>query len=487
VNFQNNLILLISLLLIFISGALLPMAFAPVGCYALAVISPLLLLFLLDNTTLKQAFWRGFIYGLGFFGFGAYWIYISIDTYGNTNFVVSSIITGGFIGILALFPAVMGALLTSPLLSTRNILYKSLNFSCLWVLLEWIRSWFFTGFPWLLLGQSQTNSVLHGYAPVIGVYGMSFLVVLTACLLYSRKLLSFILIAIIWLGGYGLTFLHWTQPLNQPFSVTLIQGNISLMTKWDPQEAYRSLKTYEALSSQHLDSKIIIWPETAVTFLLSEGKPFLDEYSKILDKHHVAVITGIPIQDQNKFYNGAIVLGEGHGEYFKRHLVPFGEYVPFEKLLRGLIGFFNLPMSSFSAGPQAQGLMSANGISIAPYICYEIAYSHLLRTDLPRATLLVTMSNDSWFDKSEALAQHRQIAQLSAEMTQRYMLVDTNSGKTAVINPFGKIVATVPDNQPAFITATVQAMQGSTPWIEFGNWPILILMMLGLCISWMRR
>ena len=140
-------------------------------------------------------------------------------------------------------------------------------------------------------------------------------------------------------------------------------------------------------------------------------------------------------------------------------------------------------MSNFVAGPQAQNLMTIQGMNIAPFICYEIAYSHLLRTDLPQANILVTMSNDSWFDQSEALAQHRQIAQLSAQMTQRYMLVATNSGQTVVIDPFGKILAQAPVNQTAFITASIQAMSGTTPWIKFGNWPILILMLIGLYFS----
>ncbi|HEV2614057.1 MAG TPA: apolipoprotein N-acyltransferase [Gammaproteobacteria bacterium] len=469
----------IPFLIAFIAGAILPMAFAPVGFEGLAILSPVVLLFLLDNISPKQALLRGLVYGLGFFGFGAYWIYISIDTYGNTNFIIAGIITAGFIGILAMFPAVMCYVY-------KKYINAFFGFACLWVIFEWIRSWFFTGFPWLLLGQSQTNNLfLKGYAPIVGVYGLSFLTVFTASLFYNlcknnKKILSGILFVLIWSAGYCLNYIQWTHPISEPFPITLIQGNIPEMTKWDPHQAYKSLKTYEALSAQHLDSKMIIWPEAAITMLNVDAKPFLEDLNKTAEQHKTAIITGIPIYKNNKYYNGAIVVGDGHGEYLKRHLVPFGEYVPLEKYLRGLIGFFNLPMSSFTPGPQVQHLLSVQGMSVAPFICYEIAYSHLLRTDLPRAEILVTMSNDSWFDQSEALAQHRQIAQLSAEMTQRYMLVATNSGKTAVIDPFGNIVASAPENQPAFITSSVQAMGGTTPWITFGNWPILILMLIGL-------
>jgi apolipoprotein N-acyltransferase len=469
----------------FIAGALLPLGFAPAGFFGLSVISPLLLLFILENTSAKYSFWKGFVYGLGFFGFGAYWIYISIDTYGNTNFIIAGIITAGFISILSLFPAVMCYVY-------KKYFSNIIAFPCLWVLLEWTRSWFLTGFPWLLLGQSQTNSPLHGYAPIIGVYGISFLVVLSSSLIFNmiknnKRIVSLILLGIIWIGGYSLNFVQWTHPSSEPFPITLIQGNIPLMTKWDPQQAYKSLKTYEFLSNLHMDSKIIIWPETAITLLLPDAAPFLGHLNNFLEKKHTAIISGIPIPQDDHFYNGAIVLGDGSGHYFKRHLVPFGEYVPLQSLLRGLIGFFNLPMSSFSAGPPAQTLMSIQGMNVAPFICYEIAYSHLLRTDLPLANILVTMSNDSWFDQSEALAQHRQIAQLSAQMTQRYMLVATNSGQTVVINPYGKVLAQAPINQVAYVTATIQAMSGSTPWIKFGNWPILILMCVGLFFSRTRR
>lgn len=481
---------IIYLLGAFLAGAILPLAFAPKGFYSLAVLSPLALLYLLEQASPKTACWRGFFYGLGFFGFGAYWIFISINTYGSTNIFISSFITAGFISILALFPATMAYFL-------RHQGKGAITFSFLWVIFEWIRSWFLTGFPWLLLGQSQTNSPLHGYAPLVGVYGMSFLTVLSAVLIYTilkntRKLftvlLNSILVLAIWLGGYGLSTVQWTHPIAKPLSITLIQGNIPEMMKWDPQQAYKSLTTYETLTKPHLgQSALIIWPETAVTFLLPDAIPHLELLDKMAKANKSAILTGIPIPNHDQYYNGAIMLGNGEGHYFKRHLVPFGEYVPLENLLRGVIGFFNLPMSDFSNGPQAQNLMSIPGIYVAPFICYEIAYTHLLRTDLPRANILVTISNDAWFDKSEALAQHLQLTQLAAEMSQRYMLVATNSGKTAVIDPHGHIVAVAPEDQVAYITATIQAMAGTTPWITFGNWPILILMGLGLVWCWKRR
>ena len=217
----------IALLGAFLAGAILPLAFAPKGIYILAVLSPLLLLYLLDTISPKLAFWRGFMYGLGFFGFGAYWIFISINTFGSTNIFISSFITFGFICILSLFPAAMSYLLPHPNPSPVNG-RGAIKFAFLWVIFEWIRSWFLTGFPWLLLGQSQTNSPLHGYAPIIGVYGMSFLTVFSAALIYTilknyRKLFSVMLnsflLLVVWLGGYGLSTVHWTHPTSQPFSI----------------------------------------------------------------------------------------------------------------------------------------------------------------------------------------------------------------------------------------------------------------------------
>jgi len=417
-------------------------------------------------------------------------IYISIHTYGNTNIFFAGLITVLFVMILSVFIAVQSYCLKRYFPSEKSTTWL-LAFPSTWVLSEWIRSWILSGFPWLLLGQSQTNSPLQGFSPIVGVYGVSFLVALSAALLFmilklKRGLiwLSILLLILIWTGGFYLSKVQWTTVSSNPIRVTLIQGDIPQSIKWSPKEAINALTRYEKLTqAQHWQNQLIIWPETAVTLMLPDAVPLLGQIDKTAQQHQAAIITGIPIPQKDSsgntnYYNGVIVLGNGNGQYFKRHLVPFGEYVPLESLIRGLIGFFDLPMSDFSEGPDKQPLLNAVNLKIAPYVCYEIAYTNLLRDDLPEANLLVGISNDTWFDHSAASAQQRQISQFAAQSTRRYMLVATNSGQTVIINPNGQIQSYIPSDEIGTLNGTVTGMTGTTPWIKLGNGPFIILFIL---------
>lgn len=472
--------MLISFLSSFIAGAIFPLAFAPLGIYQFAVISFLLLLFTWETATPKQTFLQGLYYGLGAFGVGVSWVYISIHDYGNTNFILSGIITALFVLILSLFPAFAGYCLNHFFPQNKTTKWI-IAFPTLWVLFEWIRSWLFTGFPWLLAGYSQTNSLLHNYAPIIGIYGVSFLVALCSALLFifiktSHRLFSGILIFLIWIGGWGLSNIHWSTPIGKPITISLIQGNIPQSIKWDPEQARQSLEIYQNFTSNHWSSDLIIWPETAITFLLPDATSFLEQLDQEALKNHSAIIAGIPIFHQNKYYNGLVVLGDGKGQYIKRHLVPFGEYVPLQNLLRGLIGFLDLPMSDLSPGLNKQAILKIKNFSAAAFICYEVAYSDLLRSNLPEANILMTLSNDTWFGHSIALGQHRQIAQFAAQATGRYMLVATNSGETVIIDSQGIILEKIPAFSAGVLTGTAQIMQGITPWVKIGNTPIIALL-----------
>jgi len=477
----------------FLAGALIVLGFAPYGIAPLAILSLFFLLLLWEKATPKAAYAYGFFYGLGYFGFGISWVYISIHTYGNTNVLGAASITALLIAFLALFPAIMGYFLNKFFPSSRVFKWL-LIFPAAWALLEWVRSILFTGFPWLLLGHSQTTSSLGGFAPIVGVYGVSFLSALTAGLLltfmkFPKKYLSFILIVAILVSGYALKKVEWTKALPEPLHVSLIQGDVPITLKWSPDMAVASLQDYiNASKTQFKPRTLIVWPETAITLFLGDALPLLEDFDKSAEKKDVAILSGIPIPDgkdsKATYFNSAIMLGDGDGSYFKRHLVPFGEYTPLENYLGKVLNFLDIPMSNFVEGPLKQPLMTALGLKIAPYICYEIAYPSLLRTDLPEANLLVTISNDSWFDQSKALGQHRQIAQFAALLSGRYMVVATNSGETVIVSPQGKILAKAPKNIRTILNGDVYGMTGETPWVRLGDMPFLflftIIIILGL-------
>ena len=217
--------------------------------------------------------------------------------------------------------------------------------------------------------------------------------------------------------------------------------------------------------------------------LLRNANGYVAQLAVAAKQHHSTIILGVPIEKNQKYYNGLIAIGEGHGEYAKQHLVPFGEYLPFEKYLRGIIGFFNLPMSDFSAAAK-QTYLNANGIRIAPFICYEIAYPALVLQAAANSQLLITLSDDSWFGRSIAMAQHLQIAQQRALETGRYLLFVSNSGITAIINPKGGVQASIPAFRVGVLDGKITAMQGITPIVWLGDRVIVIMLFLLLLLAW---
>lgn len=499
---------LFSNVLALIAGALLALAFAPINFFPLAIFCPAILLLLWLNADPKLSFWQGFLFGLGFFGVGTSWVFVSIHEFGNTNIVISLFLTGLFISVLALLFALQGyifAYLTGrsahrkAIEEQANQLFPNLNlenwttititslfiFPALWVVFEWIRSWIFTGFPWLFLGASQLTSPLRGYMPIVGEYGVSFLVTLSSGLLvlillsfktFSRWPIYLFGLVFIWVAGFLLVSVQWTKPIGQPVKTSLIQGNIPQQMKWDPAYLQMILERYSQLTQNHWDSRIIIWPEAAIPLLQNEAQGFLDPIEQAAKNHHTAFITGIPIKDGFFYYNAVLALGDGHGVYYKRHLVPFGEYVPLDSFLRGLIGFFDIPMSNFSAGQWNQPNLQVAGLTIAPFVCYEVAYPQLVLSTLPQANLLLTVSNDAWFGHSFASNQHLQIAQVRALETQRYHLFSNSTGLSSIITPQGSLQAMAPAFQTTVLTGLVEGRTGSTPFIWLGIRPILILM-----------
>lgn len=484
---------LLKILLAPLLGALLVLAFAPYQIFPLSILAPAGLLWLWLESTPKKAFILGWLFGLGLFGFGVYWVYISIHQFGGVPIPLAIGITGALMVILALFPAVVGYVLTRyfDMKQTSTIL---LAFPACWVMSEWIRSWIFTGFPWLFLGYSQTNSPLKGYAALFGVYGVSLFVLLSSALLVtaylkfqSKQFLKvyyclFGLIAI-WGAGALLCLIPWTQAIGQAIPISLVQGNIPQSLKWDPAQTKLSedqyLKLTENLWSK---SKIIIWPEAAIP------KPLLESADLIqtLDDRAVAngnhLILGIPINaSQNKsYYNGLVTLGPEKKVYLKRHLVPFGEYTPRTNLINWIMGFMDIPMSDLIPGKINQGPLVLGSIKILPSICYEIAFPDLIWVADPTISFLLTVTNDAWFGKSSAQAQHLQMAAMRAIEFNRPVLMVSNDGITASIAPDGTIQEAAPTHEAYVLNTTVQPRYGMTPWMRNGSDPILFILVLFL-------
>jgi apolipoprotein N-acyltransferase len=472
-----------------IAGAAVSISMAPYNLHLPVFIALGALLFGLEGQSLKRAFSLGLCFGIGLFGLGASWIFVSIYLYGNTLPIIAFMITTLFVLILALFPAATALFLN--LLSPKLTLSRSLLvFPSLWVTMEWLRGYLFTGFPWAYIGYSQFNISLSQFAPVGGIWAVSFITALVSALLYAlfsyfrnpnRKWIEavpiFSLLIAVWGSAAWLKDKNWVLAIDPPLDVALVQGNIEQSTKWDAGLANQILQTYYTLTQSHYDVDLIIWPETAVPWPRGAAHPFLEKLDAEARAHHVGIITGIPEEaNQNQYYNSIIALGLSQGEYRKQHLVPFGEYVPLEKWLRGLIGFFNLPMSSFISGPANQPPIQIGEFKIAPTICYEIAYPELVRNNAKQADILLTISNDAWFGTSWGPDQHLQIAQFRALETGKFLIRATNTGWTAIINPEGFISEQADRFEPRVLRGTVRATEGETPWMTYGPKPIFLLL-----------
>lgn len=469
-----------------LSGALLPLAFAPLNWFVLAVLSPVLAFASWHGTRPLVALRRGFFFGLGFFGIGVSWVYVAIHDYGYTGAALAALLTFIFVAFLALFPALQ-AYLSIRLQQRLPLISHGLVFAVMWMLFEWLRGWVLTGFPWLDLGYSQINAPLAGYAPIFGSYGVSFLVVLSAAILWQviqqRSRITYALlvcIVVVWTAGWGLSYVKWSQPVGKPLKVAVVQGNLPQITKWDPDKILHRMNHYANLSKPYWGKvDAIVWPENALTILWQDAP---EEYRQSLQQHvkqsGTDLVIGLPYGNEKtgEYYSSLLVLGKTPGVYNKRHLVPFGEYVPLASLLRGLITFFNLPMSGFSAGAEHQKHLEVAGQPLAPSICYEDAFGSEVIDFLPQATLLINGSNNAWYGRSLAPYQHLQISSMRALETARELIRATTTGISALVDQHGQIIEKTQDFKTDVLLGQVQPRKGATPYVRMGNWPVIILM-----------
>lgn len=479
-------------------GVLLTFAFAPYGIFPFAVLAPagLLALWLKVSPSAGKAFRLGFLFGLGLFGSGVYWVFTSIHLFGDVPTPFALIITLGLIAFLALYPATVGYLTNRyfPAQTTAKLVFA---FPALWVFSEWIRGWLFSGFPWLLIGYSQTNSPLKGYAPILSVYIISFALAVSSGLVVNSVIryrqgkfkslaLNLIAFAIIWTMGELLSFIPWTIPQGEPISVSLVQGNIPQSIKWSSDHLQLSLDRYTDLTKPLWGkNKLIIWPEAAVPLPFQNAEEFIGALGEKAEATGSTLILGIPVRtpDEKSYYNAVITVGADRGIYLKRHLVPFGEYTPMSKLLSNALQFMDIPMSDMTPGERNQQPLKVGNTNILASICYEIAFPELTRSFDKSIGMLLVLTNDAWFGDSSAEPQHLQMAAMRALEFGKPLLFVSNDGITAIINPQGKIVSTIPQREVAVLNGTVQPMYGVTPWLTNGTDPIMIILICLLIVA----
>ena len=493
--------MVLTILIALLAGAVFIFALAPYGFWPVALVSPAILYALLmPDMTGKRAFLIGQAYGTGLWCVGAFWLYTSIHVYGDTPVWLALIM----IALMGLGMGLFHGFLA--LIFNRVVGKQPLSFAALWVLQEWMKTWLFTGFPWLFVGYAFTEQYwLSSLAPVAGVFAVSFVAILLAASLVEllRRRGGYMIPTIAMLVVSCALWLinpQWTKPKGTPdLSVSLIQGNIPQDLKWLTEYQVETLKIYATLSSTEWGSDVILWPESSIPMFQDEAVGFINEMVKMAKETDTTWVTGIPYKDEAAFnaktdkyppfYNSVIALGaDAEGMYKKQRLVPFGEYIPFEgmlDILPNLAG--SQDIMSYSRGSDNQSPLRVRGHNLGAAVCYEVAYPDTTRKNAINTDFLLTISNDAWFGSSAGPLQHLQMVQMRALENGRWFMRATNTGVTAIIDHKGRIVKRAPQFERTVLRGNVQARVGNTPFMRVGNYPVLIIIALLLLLSYLGK
>ena len=484
----------------FFYGLLLPFAFAPFHIPGFAIISLAFFYNALSkpspNAPHFNGFWLGLAYGLGFFGLGTSWIYVSIHEYGHLVASVAAFITLIFTLYLSLFPAFM-AYSYQHLRTHPNSWISIVLFSALWTLSEYLRATLFTGFPWLLVGMGQIDAPMRNLLPVVGVYGVTFLTCVASGVLVLlfrqsqqiKRLLPLMFFLFIVLTPQLLHRNEASKTTTTPLTVGIIQSNLSMRDKWDEQLFWKIVDQYKEKINGLLGTNLIVLPEAAFPVPSSYIEDLLKQLSKEAKQAGSAILLGIPETtnfDDSQFYNSLLALGNAEGLYRKQHLVPFGEFYP--KLFQVFTRWIELP-NNMQPGSRHQKLIQVNQLPIATLICYELAYGHLLREQIPNAQFIVSISDDGWFGHSLAMYQQLQIAQVQSVQTARYQVVANNDGLSSIIDADGNVTESLKPFTAGTLKADLIPQTTLTPWVKFGDTPTLLFVGLIslLCIALRHR
>ncbi len=505
VSFQEKIIKkLFSYCLSFFFGLIVPLAFAPFNIshsfFAYLIFLPLSLFFfqLLHTETAKEALLKGWLFGFGLLSMGVSWLYVAIHDFGAAHWLLAGFLTALFISAMALYYAAFSWCVFYLRTQCKKVDFSHKNtlilfyLPILWVFFEWLRSWLLTGFPWILAGYPLIETPFSAYAPFVGIYGLSLLVTFISTLFVVRIRAVFIVISISVLVIVSLVIekISWTEVEGNSLNVALVQGNVNQSIKWDRLQLEKTKKTYTDLS-QGLwqENDLIVWPENAIpVFYHTLEDDFYDKLKQQAIKTQTELVVGLPVFDDvsGQYYNAMTNLGGQQGFYYKSHLVPFGEYVPLASLLRGLIKFFDMPMSGFSAADSQQNLPIIQGDKVVVTLCYEDVYAQDVMQQIPESKWMLNLSNNGWYGDSFAPHQHLEMARMRALESGRELVRSTTSGISAIIDYKGRVLVQGPQFEKAVIKGVIQPRTGVTPYAFWGNYPILLLFLIAAVFFWRK-
>jgi apolipoprotein N-acyltransferase len=496
-------------LLVLSAGALLTLAFAPTGLWPLALAAPALLFLALEGVAPRRAAWLGFCFGVGMFAAGTWWLYLSIQGFGKAPVWLAVSLVAALVALMAGYHALLGYLAARWLPVTGPWRWLA-GLPALWWLLEWLRGWFLSGFGWLSLGYTQTDTWLAGYAPIGGAHFISLVLVMMAGALVMlqrewamgdlprsflpRSFLPWAVLIVPWPLGAALDRIDWTRPAGAPVQVAVIQGAIPQDQKWVAENLEVTITRYRDLTLRSLGVPLIVWPEAAIPDLANNHIPLLRSLAQQTEVHGSSLLMGLIRSEvlekgaEPLYFNSILALGEDPQFYDKHHLVPFAEFFPVPAPVRRWLRLMSLPYSDFTAGAAQQPPLRIAGLVLEASICYEDGYASSRLPALEQATALVNVTNDAWFGRSPARYQHLQISRMRAQEARRFMIRAANDGVSAVIGPRGELVATAPEYRAAVLRAAVEPRSGLPPYARTGNLPLIVFALALLAAAlWRAR
>lgn len=484
-----------------LAGAIYPFGFAPFAWWPLSLVSVAIVFHLWSRADRATALWSAGVYGMGVYGVGVSWVYVSMVNFGNmlpAMAVIAVILFALFLSLYFIVPVFIYTVISAKVSERHRV---TILLPVLWVVFEWLRGTLFTGFAWLYLGYTGVDTWFSGWATIAGVSAVSFVFAWLAGqlshmfqagkLVYVKSILA---VAVLTVVSWGIHSIRWVEQSGEALDVTLIQADISLSEKWRPENRENIMQTYLAASRVVDKADLIVWPEASIPMILDDVSA---SYLRELRGLNTSLVFGIVERNieasRMHLYNSLAVMDaqkevvEPLQTYRKRHLVPFGEFFPLKPLLGWIFATLNIPMSDFTSGGNHQGNVSVNGIRMVPTICYEDAYPEDWRRQIADSHMILNISEDAWFGDSLAPHQRLQMARMRAIEFQRSVIRSSNSGLSTVIDERGKIDAISPQFQPAIFSSPVFPMQGETPYVKYGQWPLWLWIALSLIFATLWR
>jgi len=503
--YSNNWTMRLSLI---IAGGIYPLAFSPFEIWPLAFISLFVLLGSFFVQKSLSNFKCGFYWGLGCFGVGASWVYVSIHEFGFVPALGAGALTMLFVSILALYKGLFAYLTGRIIQKTDKLLFVFIA-PLVWSLSEFLQASLFNGFPWLLTGYSQIDSPFGAIASWFGVYGVSWLTlafaaaIVTLIFLPNRRVN--LTVAAVLAGLVVTSNIHYRMlPLEKEEPITvdvaLVQPNVLQHEKWDRRYFSKIINILYQETEEVWGADLIIWPEGAIPAYAHQVNDITMDLTRKAQQSGSQLVLGIPeYQPETKrSYVALNTYGESSQGYHKQILVPFGEYVPLEEWLRGIIQFLDLPMSGFTEA-RNQSPMTLKDYTLIPAICYEIAYPEIIRQlavnkdsnqSLVKPKLIVTVSNEAWFGDSFGPYQHMQMARMRALELGVPLARSTNDGITGFVNARGEVEELLPRYQQSYLRKRISLENYPTiyrKWGMTGLYGIFLVSAITLLIFWLKR